>query len=444
MFEKLVKQGRKESAGLTAQLTTWEPFTNKTSEWFDSEWMFGVKDNFDIVIANPPYGIVYDKIYKEILLKLYPTFKRNNDIYIAFYERGLGLLNCNGTLVYISPNTFLNGDYFKSFREKLTQSSKINEVYDFKELHIFKDPTVFVCTLSCSKVDNIEFPYFFNLKVVKEKFEEYENLEVKINSSCDLSLKPTNKIFLKILNLPEIKIMDKLFYVKDVGFNYWTKGKGKKRDGDSIGDRVFYSGEQKNVKDIPYLTGKDIFRYGYCKQSNYLKHNYLDYLNKKIDTLRFSSEFLEITPKIIYRQTANKIIAALDFDGQYLNKTVHLIVPKPIFWKFDLRYILALLNSKLFNYLYNYISQERKGRVFAQVKTIYIKQLPIKKVTNEQEPIVELVNKIMKIKENIKKLNDPGKQSEIQKYMMKIDQYIYEIYKLTPEEIKIIENSSVN
>ncbi len=39
----------------TMFLSTWDPFGTESSSWFDPEWMFGIKDGFDIVIANPPY-----------------------------------------------------------------------------------------------------------------------------------------------------------------------------------------------------------------------------------------------------------------------------------------------------------------------------------------------------------------------------------------------------
>ncbi len=55
MFQRLISEHRRDHADLTTKLTTWDPFSHKSSSWFDPEWMFGVKKGFDIVIANPPY-----------------------------------------------------------------------------------------------------------------------------------------------------------------------------------------------------------------------------------------------------------------------------------------------------------------------------------------------------------------------------------------------------
>jgi len=209
-----------------------------------------------------------------------------------------------------------------------------------------------------------------------------------------------------------------------------------------IGDRVFYSGSQKNKKDIPFLKGKDISNYGINAPNNFLKYNYDKFLDDRVDILRFTSEFMETKPKIVYRQTASRIIAALDSDGYFLDKTVHLIVQKPKGQRLDLKYILAMLNSKLFRYLYTYISQEREGRTFAQVKTTYVKQLPVKNVEAEQKPFIHIVDKILGITENSKYLSSREGQDKVDEYESQLDEMVYKLYDLTKGEIKIVEGAT--
>ena len=266
--------------------------------------------------------------------------------------------------------------------------------------------------------------------------------KVKINDTYDVRFKPHNSIWNKIITQKNIEIIDHLFNVKDVGFNYWTEGKGKKRDGNSIGDRILYSGIQLHPNDIPFLKGRDLNKYRYTRPSNYLKHDFNSYLSSN-DVFRYSQNFLEITPKIIYRQTSNQIVATIDFDSVYLDKTVHLIVPKNNSNLLDLKYLLALLNSSLFNYLYSYVSQEREGRTFSQVKTTYIKQLPIKIVpTSDQAKFINIVNLILELTKAVDYLEDPVKQYQVEKYQRQINGMVYELYGLTEEEIRIVEGKS--
>ena len=100
----------------------------------------------------------------------------------------------------------------------------------------------------------------------------------------------------------------------------------------------------------------------------------------------------------------------------------------------SLGYLLALLNCQLYNFLYDNISKE-KGRAFAQVKPQNIKQLPIKVIsTDEQKPFIKIVDKIIEAKEQ----NPSAETKDLEN---QIDQLVYQLYDLTEEEIKIIENA---
>jgi 23S rRNA G2445 N2-methylase RlmL len=191
------------------QLANWDPYDqNGVSPFFDPEWMFDVKNGFDVVIGNPPYFIVYNKKIKKTFETLYPVFKRNNDIYIAFYNNGKLLLKDNGNLCYITPNTFLNGDYFKNFREYLTSHVIIEEIFDFKNHKIFKEQTVFTSILrfkNSKKTNNYQIP----LKTYLSNINSFtiEKLPITINSKN--SFKVANPIIKLIQNQTNIEIISK-------------------------------------------------------------------------------------------------------------------------------------------------------------------------------------------------------------------------------------------
>ncbi len=402
--------------------------------------IFRLNGGFDVVISNPPYGIVYDKKTKEKLILNYNCFRRNNDLYIAFYQLGLEILKNYGILNYISPNTFLNGDYFSNFRIMLTSSTVLKEILDFKDHRIFDDPTVFVCVLCCQKNKKISFPYKYNFKVSMDSNDEEVIHSISLNSSTENSLKISDNIYSFIINQQNVYPADNFFYIKDVGFNYWTKGRGKKRGNGSIGKRVLYSGNINDRRDVPYLKGRDIASYHITNPTNFLLHDYNNFLDSD-DVFRFTPEFLKQNPKIVYRQTSSRIIAALDIKGQFIDKTVHLIVNKPSFPKLNLKYTLALLNSKLFHYLYLYISQESKGRAFAQVKVTYLKKMPMKICSiNTEHIIVDLVDKIMCITNSQDYQKNTTKQDKVNQYKSQIDEIIFELYGLKQKDILLIES----
>ena len=59
----------------------------------------------------------------------------------------------------------------------------------------------------------------------------------------------------------------------------------------------------------------------------------------------------------------------------------------------------------------------------------------------EQKPLINLVDKILAITKAEDYLQNPAKQAQVQEYEKQIDHLVYQLYDLTPEEIKIVENS---
>jgi type I restriction-modification system DNA methylase subunit len=395
--------------------------------------VFHKKSGFDIVIGNPPYGIVFDEKYKRQLQDLFKSFSLNSDIYTAFIERGVKLLHEKGAFAFITPNTYLNGDYFKALRQFLSRETRILEITDYKHVSVFDDQTVFVAVLLCSH-SQPAFPYSVHLRVAQTSITDFAQQQFTLSVANDGPFKPADALLARLQRDPRWAPIDELFLVKDVGFNYWTIGRGKKRGENSIGDRVLYSGARKDKRDIPFLKGRDILPWTVSEPDNYLRHDYESFLDPRKDVFRFSPEYLSIRPKVIYRQTSNTIIAAIDCDGRYLDKTVHLIVPRTGWTpQFSDKLLVGLLNSRLFRYLYTYISQETEGRAFAQVKTTYIKKLPVpRNGSSSSKKIVDIVDRIL----------NGSKRDTLPQLEELLNRAVYELYNLSPKEIEAVEKKS--
>ena len=416
------EEWREKTAELTEKVQKLETqYNEKIRGCF--EWRFEFPEvldddgnfvGFDVVIGNPPYMIVFDMMLKKEYERNFPEFIRNNDLYVAFINRGLSLLKEKGLFCLITPNTYLKGDYFKSLR-KFLQQYQILEIVDFGIKQVFTEANVFTAIFLLKKDTSQE------KWILKSDFSDIKG---HINSNeLDFVLK--NPLIQKLDKLAKL---DDFAKIKDCGYNYWSIGKGKVRQ-NSVGSRILYSSENKeNELDIPYYKGSNIQKYSLSEPKQFLRHNYSDFLNKN-DVFRFSANLLEHKPKIIYRQTSSSLIATLDENGFHNDKTVHIIIPND---SFDIRFILGLFNSKLINYYYQQINSEQ-GRTFAQVKTVYVKQLPIPKVSkDEQQPIIALVNQILSVKKE-------NAQADTKKLEREIDKLVYGLYGLSEEEVKIIE-----
>ncbi len=409
---------------------------------------------FDCVIGNPPYGIVFDDETKVYIEELYQTFARNNDTYVAFSEKAVELLKPGGLFGYIIPSTFLLGPYFDDLKRHIIEKAEVRLIVDFGMNQVFTQPNVFTVLL------------FLQRKTSSNGRQEREPVFLKVTESPafphGLQRQTINRDRLRTLRWVPADVLvekfeagemvlDDVAWVKDVGLNYWTKGRGKKRGG-SIADRVLYEGLREHAPDRPYLKGKDVARYSLTPGDHWLRHNYNQLLDPKVDTFRFSPEFIE-REKIVYRQTADRIIATIDPDGFLINKTLHSVVLKDeCQGEFNLRYLLGLLNSRFLTYVYRARTRE-EGRTFAQVKVFRIKQLPIRTIDFDDPAdvarhtkMVELVETMLELHKRLAQVKTPRSRERLQRQIaatdQAIDELVYELYELTDEEIAIVEDSA--
>ncbi|MGB3300070.1 MAG: Eco57I restriction-modification methylase domain-containing protein, partial [Phormidesmis sp.] len=127
--------------GETARkMSHWDPYDQNTfASFFNSEWMFGVQDGFDVVIGNPPY-VRHEKIkeMKPDLKILYESaYTGVADLYVYFYAQGLNLLREGGILSFISSNKYFRARYGEKLRKLLTKEVTIHQIIDFGDAPVF-------------------------------------------------------------------------------------------------------------------------------------------------------------------------------------------------------------------------------------------------------------------------------------------------------------------
>ncbi len=109
------------------RIARWDPYDqNATTDWFDSEWMFGLTDGFDVVIGNPPYvesrnSLLSDEqkiaYGKQVVSDWKDDLPRGSDLLIYFYARSAKFLNESGNGCFITQNAWLNTDYGFKFQQ---------------------------------------------------------------------------------------------------------------------------------------------------------------------------------------------------------------------------------------------------------------------------------------------------------------------------------------
>ncbi|MEG0529223.1 MAG: N-6 DNA methylase, partial [Bacilli bacterium] len=162
---------------------------------------------FDCIIGNPPY-VRSKNLSAETKnsLKKWKTSKTGNvDLYIPFYELGISLLNKNGRLGYISPNTFLQSINGRNLRNFFKENKYQLSVLDFRETQIFKNVTSYTCIVIINKSakDHVIRYALLNGKASLDdyNFTEYSYSLFKENSPWRMSKKEIDDIIYKIENI---------------------------------------------------------------------------------------------------------------------------------------------------------------------------------------------------------------------------------------------------
>ncbi|MBO8166055.1 MAG: Eco57I restriction-modification methylase domain-containing protein [Kosmotoga sp.] len=450
-----------KSLGL--ELSQWDPFADKASDWFDPEWMFGIKNGFDIVIANPPYirQEALDSELKEYLRKNYKTMTGTSDIYVAFYERGLELTREGGILVYISSNKFLRAKYGKALTNFLQQNYTVSKIIDFGDLPVF-DATTYPCILTVKKIKPSKENHLRYLKVENLNYKslreeiERKSINVVIRKDSDRWVLE-DKASLKLLEKIQAAGIPLGEYVNGKIFRGIVTGYNKAFIIDEAKRQELIQKDPKSAEIIkPYLTGKEIKRYSIEWNGKYIilakdgidiphdypaiyEHlsQYKEALEKRWDkgkywyNLRSCAYYSEFEkPKIVYQkfQVAPKF--TFDEGSFYTNDAVWCIGLEDF-------YLLAFLNSKLGWFLITkYCTQIQNGY---QLIWNYLENVPIVRPDEKARKEIEETTKVLI---NSKKGSLTANNKTTDELDKHIDRLIYQIHDLTPQEIELIDQLS--
>ena len=378
--------------------------------WFSE--VFEENGGFDIVIGNPPYGAKLSEEDKNLYRKVYPESQYNIDTYSLFVLQALDLQKDNGVCYYIIPNTFLDNYFEEQVRCKLL-NNKVVEINDLTD-KVFASAVVHSMIFAFGKsnsIDNYLVKSNSSKKLSKDfvliekaYFESQPQHSLSIGSYSDYGfykkLHNTSKKLVEVLDIRQaIKTGNDKVYITDICV-------------------------AENYK--PILRGKDIQKY-VTKDP----HLYVNY-GKHLACPRSASIFEQ--PKILIREAGSKITATYDENNYYIMSSLYNAIL--IDNDYSLKYLLALINSTLFQYLMYKLTFEKTEGAFTKAKIFHYYELPVKIQTrSEQQPIIILVDRILEAK----KL-DP--QSDTSALEAEINRLVYALYGLTEDEIKIVEGNN--
>ncbi len=424
-----------------------------------AEILSGKNPGFDCVIGNPPWGADIDKELKYFHIKFPDAVQRTTDSFKLFISQGCKLLSQNGYISMIVPETILRQNRYTDVRSLLLKLS-IESLADLGENvfdKVVAPSAIFVVKKSSCKTDHtVDFIDLHHLEDNSTKEISLknpsaiasivkQNVFIKTDDSAFIpGLYSGNKKFPKLGDLHDLRC-------RDAGINYQRVGVGMSVKGNSdLGERLLYEGIREKSSHVMFWKGSDIGRYWIVnKTQRYCRPEVKNSLRPS-EVVRLAVDVYKRTPKILLRQTADRIFACIDFVGIWFGRSVLCITPEKEDIK--LEYFLGLLNSKYLDYLYQKIAGE-KGRVFAQVKFAKLKQFPIRLIdfsksdeVKQHDKMVSLVEQMLELNKKLAGIKNPDEKTRIQRQIdstdEQIDKLVYDLYGLSEDEISIVENQS--
>ncbi|GAA9281107.1 class I SAM-dependent DNA methyltransferase [Helicobacter pylori] len=431
---------------------------------------------FDCIIGNPPY-IRQEQIkeIKPLLQKQYQDFYNSTaDIYTYFFALSYHLLKEKGFNAFITSNKYARTQYGAKLRELLLKKTTIVSYMELNALKVFESATVDTSIMSFIKQTPSKesvFNYYEPTPDDKSDLKSARSLPMKQNALSTESFIFANAMLLDLRDKMEsvgtpLKDWDIQIYRGILtGANEAFIIPTEKRE--EILNACKTQEERKRTETLikPILRGKDIKRYSYEWADLWviatfpsLKLDIDDYPSLKTYLSQFrpridqsgekgcrkktSNQWFETQDTIAYHEDFEKekivypCIMAKEPCFVYEEKGFYAPAPANIITgdKTEIKYITALLNSKCIYFAMRKFYMG--GGIEGELKTNNLEKIPIPKITPQNQ---ELARKITDGAEQILKVKEKDPKANTQKLEKEIDALVYQLYHLTDEEIKIIE-----
>jgi N-6 DNA Methylase/TaqI-like C-terminal specificity domain len=358
---------------------------------------------FDVVLGNPPYvRMERIKPMKPYLEKRFEVVSDRADLYCYFFERGLRLLKQGGRLGYISSSTFFKTGSGAPLRRYLLKNASIDTVTDFGDHQIFEGVTTYpaILTMRHQKPDAAHALKFWKIEKLPEGNFGTAFAELAANFAQGKLSEASWELESDSLRRLRDKINNGRKTLKEV---YGSPQAGIKTGLNSafILDKDQFTSLSKSRINFemvlkPYLIGAELEAWFHSTPKSYVIYSpkgkfdhakfpyvleYLQPFKSKLEARATEQEWFELqqaqfryaknfsSPKIVYRDIADRPSFSVDKSGSFIDMTC-FVIPSDDFA------LCAYLNSKVVWFAITATTTVARGGFF-RMKSQYVEPLPV-------------------------------------------------------------------
>lgn len=465
---------------------------DKAFDWKNEFPEVFAKGGFDVIIGNPPYGAHLNDLEKTFIKRKYRSYQYKYETYLYFIEKGIYIINDTGVLSFITPELFLRLDTSESIRNYIKENSKLSLLRFYGE-KVFKDVKVNAVVFVIWKTGAYDSIYIQSEagKTWDIKYSQWEATELlKIEYTADSSEK-------EILDKIESQ-SNRLIQHGEViqGITPYDSYRGQSPE--IIKNRGYHFSYKKDDTCGKWLDGEGVSRYALSEGNEWL--SYGEWLAAPREKRYFEGM------RILFREVpgqAKRIQACMAKEVFYYGHSITPFKPFDSVSEAHLNIILALVNSRLINWYGRKKLPNFSKTTFPKINPKDVKELPILKGCDTKAALLAEYSKSMqemniKLNGDIQRFANLVKgefglgslsnkllgwpsldwkvfETELKKHKVvlnlnqksqwighfetskkqildltlqkelidqKIDQLVYQLYELTPDEIRIVEGQS--
>lgn len=379
---------------------------------------------FDVVIGNPPYIFAREKISeqdKEYYQKTYSSSEYQVNTFVLFIERALRLINNNGYLGMIVPNTLLMISSISNLRQLILKSCSVVEIVN---LVGFSFDGINVETVIVVLQKNKQTSSTLSSTFVMQKETQAINIETpkaidsskwaeNINCEFNTSINKTDEIIID--KLKRLLRLENSFVVK-AGLKAYEVGKGEpKQTIDDLKNRIYDFERKVDESSYPYLDGINVGRYLISKYSYFLKYG------NHLAAPRSFNIFQR--PRVLIREITGdfpKCLMSVFTTETYLNNLSIINVLSPDDDVNNLKALAGILNSKLISYYFMKSTPKAARSMFPKLILQDLRRFPIPNMDDASDKLTPLVDKLQDLHRQMYILTDTANNYIENQYKTKL------------------------